>query len=415
MRRLLSLAEPARTAFAVSLVFGTTSAILGVHMPYLPVWLDWVGLSPSEIALLGSVPLFVRVVATPLAGFYADRWGRPALFVVLFSWATFAAFAVLAQGRSFPVLLAATILFACAWTPVLPLAEAVSMSAVRRSGLDYGRMRLWGSITFIATNVAGGWMLERLGAPSIVWLIGGLCLLSAIAAGMLLTTEASTSAGGGGTTVSRRISLGDLASLARRRSFLLFLLASGAVQSAHAVFYVFGILHWRATGISAEWAGALWAVSIVVEVLLFAYSRSVVERIGPVQLIVLGCVAAIVRWTIMGLDPSLLWLIPLQMAHALTYGASHLGAFHYMSRTVPEHQLGTAQAIHAAVAGGIANGLVILSIGPLYANFGGRAYWAMTLVALVGLLAALGIERPAQRAADQPHSSGAEGKTRAPS
>lgn len=392
MRGLLRLAEPARTAAAVALVFGTTSAIIGVHMPYLPVWLDWAGLSPSEIALLGSVPLFVRVLATPLAGFYADRWGRPALMVLILSWATFLAFVLLAQGRSFVFLLVATIVFACVWTPVLPLCETVSMGVVRRFGLDYGRMRLWGSVTFIITNVLGGWALERLGAPSIVWMIGALCLLSALAAHTLTASDASASAAQVG-TVAPRISLSDVASLARQRSFLFFLLATGAVQSAHAVFYVFGILHWRANGISAEWAGALWAVSILFEVLLFAYSRAVLRWIGPVQLIALGCAAAIVRWVIMGLEPSLLALVPLQMAHALTYGASHLGAVHFLARTIPDHQLGTAQAIHAAVAGGIANGLVILSVGPLYESFGGRAYWAMALVALIGLLACLGIDR----------------------
>lgn len=392
MRGLLRLAEPARTAVSVALVFGTTSAIIGVHMPYLPVWLDWAGLSPSEIALLGSVPLFVRVLATPLAGFYADRWGRPALMVLILSWATFLAFVLLAQGRSFVFLLGATIVFACVWTPVLPLCETVSMGVVRRFGLDYGRMRLWGSVTFIITNVLGGWALERLGAPSIVWMIGALCLLSALAAHMLTASDASASVAQVG-MVAPRISLSDVGSLARQRSFLFFLLATGAVQSAHAVFYVFGILHWRANGISAEWAGALWAVSILFEVLLFAYSRAVLRWIGPVQLIALGCAAAIVRWVLMGLDPSLLALVPLQMAHALTYGASHLGAVHFLARTIPDHQLGTAQAIHAAVAGGIANGLVILSVGPLYESFGGRAYWAMALVALIGLLACLGIDR----------------------
>lgn len=392
MRGLLRLAEPARTAVSVALVFGTTSAIIGVHMPYLPVWLDWAGLSPSEIALLGSVPLFVRVLATPLAGFYADRWGRPALMVLILSWATFLAFVLLAQGRSFVFLLVATIVFACVWTPVLPLCETVSMGVVRRFGLDYGRMRLWGSVTFIITNVLGGWALERLGAPSIVWMIGALCLLSALAAHMLTASDASASVAQVG-MVAPRISLSDVGSLARQRSFLFFLLATGAVQSAHAVFYVFGILHWRANGISAEWAGALWAVSILFEVLLFAYSRAVLRWIGPVQLIALGCAAAIVRWVLMGLDPSLLALVPLQMAHALTYGASHLGAVHFLARTIPDHQLGTAQAIHAAVAGGIANGLVILSVGPLYESFGGRAYWAMALVALIGLLACLGIDR----------------------
>ena len=86
-------------------------------------------------------------------------------------------------------------------------------------------------------------------------------------------------------------------------------------------------------------------------------------------------------------------LVPLQMAHALTFAASHIGAIHYLTRTVPEHQMGTAQALYSAVTGGLATGVVMLSIGPLYANFGGRAYWAMALVSLIGLAASLAIGR----------------------
>ena len=86
------------------------------------------------------------------------------------------------------------------------------------------------------------------------------------------------------------------------------------------------------------------------------------------------------------------------MAHALTFGSSHIGAIHYLTRTVPEHQMGTAQALYSAFTGGIATGVAMLAIGPLYANFGGRAYWAMALVSLAGLAASVAISRkPAAR------------------
>ena len=46
----------------------------------------------------------------------------------------------------------------------MPLIETVAMTGVRTAGLDYGRMRLWGSITFIVANFVGGWLIEALGA-----------------------------------------------------------------------------------------------------------------------------------------------------------------------------------------------------------------------------------------------------------
>ena len=84
----------------------------------------------------------------------------------------------------------------------------------------------------------------------------------------------------------------------------------------------------------------------------------------------------------MGFDPPLALLVVLQLLHALTFGATHIGAVHFISRAVPETQSGTAQALYAAVTGGIVMGGTMLAAGPLYAAYGGRAYWAMAAVAV---------------------------------
>ena len=155
------------------------------------------------------------------------------------------------------------------------------------------------------------------------------------------------------------------------------------MQAAHAVFYTFGTLHWRAQGLSADWCGALWAISIVVEIGLFAFSRrGGASASAPSQLIALGAAAGggalDRRWA--SIRRSLL-LVPLQVLHGLTFGAAHLGAIHFMARTVPEGQAGTAQALYASVDGGVGMGAAMLLAGPLYADFGGRAYWAMAALA----------------------------------
>ena len=65
-------------------------------------------------------------------------------------------------------------------------------------------------------------------------------------------------------------------------------------------------------------------------------------------------------------------------------------------KTVPEAQAGTAQALYASVVGGVAMGAAMLLAGPLYADFGGRAYWAMAALGAVGLVASFGLMRRAQ-------------------
>jgi PPP family 3-phenylpropionic acid transporter len=271
----------------------------------------------------------------------------------------------------------------------MPLTETVAMSGVRAAGLDYGRMRLWGSLSFIAASFVGGWVVERLGAGSAIWLVViGAALTTAAAHGLaqpigLGRLKAATS--------PPRLSLADAASLVRSRPFLIFLAAAGLTSASHAVFYTFGTLQWRSVGLSTGWSGTLWAISIVAEIALFAYSAAVVARIGPVALIALGAGAAIVRWLAMGFDPPLALLVVLQLLHALTFGATHIGAVHFISRAVPETQSGTAQALYASVTGGIVMGGTMLAAGPLYAAYGGRAYWAMAALAVVALLASFAL------------------------
>ena len=99
--------------------------------------------------------------------------------------------------------------------------------------------------------------------------------------------------------------------------------------------------------------------------------------------------AAVVRWALMSLSPPLALLVPLQTLHTLTYGASHLGAMHFISRAVPVSAQGTAQALYATVASGLLMGGATLVSGWLYARVGGHAYLAMAAMAAAGLAGAL--------------------------
>jgi PPP family 3-phenylpropionic acid transporter len=381
---------PLRLATRVSLLFAAVFTVAGTHLPYLPVWLDWAGLSAREIAVIVALPMLVRVIATPVIAFAADRAGDHRRYMLVLAGIALAAALALTQGGSFWPILALSLLFAIATFTIMPLTETVAMGGVRAAGLDYGRMRLWGSLSFIAASFCGGWALDRLGPPAVVWLLVGGAMLTALAAHALPRPMGDSPPAAVG---RRRIGLTDALALMRSRLFLTFLLAVGAVQAAHAAFYTFGTLHWAAQGLSSGWAGSLWAVGVTVEIGLMAFSGAVVRRIGAAELIVLGAAASVVRWLAMGLDPPLAALVALQALHGVTYGATHIGAFYLLTRAVPESQAGTAQALYASITAGIAMGGATLLSGQLYATYGGRTYWAMAAIAGVGLAVSVALRK----------------------
>jgi PPP family 3-phenylpropionic acid transporter len=333
--------------------------------------------------------MLVRVAVTPAVAFAADHSGDHRRFLIVLAWAGLAAALALAQSASFWPILVLSVLFAVATATVMPLTETVAMTGVKAAGLDYGRMRLWGSLSFIAATFCGGLLVDRFGAPAAVWLVVAGAALTVLAAHGL-----ARPIGLGrlkAATAQPRIRLADAAGLLRSRLFLTFLLAVGAVQAAHATFYTFGTLHWAAQGYSNGWSGALWAIGVAAEIVLLAFSGAAVRLIGAIELIVLGAGAAVLRWLAMGFDPPLVLLVPLQVLHAVTYGATHIGAFYFMTQALPERHAGTAQALYASITAGIAMGGAMLLSGQLYAAHGGRTYWAMAAIAAVGLAAGLAL------------------------
>jgi len=389
----LALPERERRAMAVrvGLMFAAIFFITGTVVPYLPVWLAWRELTAREIAIISACPLLVRVLVTPAIAFAADRRGEHRRFLVLFAWAALASQLLLAQARGFYPILLAYLLMALSWTSIMPLAEAIAVKGMQAVSLDYGRARLWGSISFTAAALAGGWLIERTNPQALFWLLLAGSILFTGAAHHL--TEPAAPQRARTAEAETRLSPRAVAALLGSRQFLLFLLAAGAIQAAHAAFYTFGTLHWTALGISTLVAGQLWTVGIAAEILVFAYSAPLLRRIAPEALLLIAAAGAVARWTAMAFDPPVWLLFGLQALHGLTFGATHVGSIHVLARLAPQGQGGTAQAVYAAVTSGILLGGATLVVGPLYAEYAGGAYFAMAALAALGLLAALALAR----------------------
>lgn len=370
-------------AARISLFYWAIFLIIGLVTPFLPIWLDSRGLSVTEISIAGALPLFVRIVATPMVAYLADRSGDHRRVVIILAWSGLACTVLLSQSfHLWPIILLSTLMMLTT-SSIMPLTETVAMRAVRAHGLDYGRMRLWGSISFIVATLIGGAAIERWTGSVVIWLLIGAIAMTALAAHALPRPEGSAT-----TSARPRISRADVAALVTSRLFLLFLAAAGLVQAAHAVFYVYGVLHWRSLGLSATWTGVLWAIAVIAEILLFARSGAVLKILSPLGLIALGACAAIVRWIAMAFDPPFAALVALQVLHALTFGATHIGTVHFIAQNIPPERAGTAQALQASVTAGIAMGGATLLAGQLYGPFGAKSYLAMAVLGALGLLAA---------------------------
>ena len=374
----------------VSLFFGALFFVYGMFVPYLPVWLDFSGLTATEISIVIAAPFFIRIAATPCVTFLADRIGNYRLVVVVLAWSALASALLLTQMSGYAAILVVAVAFLLATTSMMPLTETIAIASVRTAGLDYGRMRLWGSIAFIVANLTGGLLIDELGGGVGVWLLVVAAAFAVVSAHQL-PGPPPTVAASSAPRMSWRTSLPM--QLIRSPPVVFFLIALGCLHGAHATFYSLGAVEWKSQGLSGTWIGALWAIGVTAEVILFAYSGALARRVGAAPLILAGAAAAVLRWTAMAFDPPLAVLIPLQSLHALTFGATHVGAMLFIARAVPHTGTGSAQAFYAVVAAGLGVGAVGLASGPLYAAYGGRMYFLPAALALIGFAAGLVLQK----------------------
>jgi len=373
----------------IALYFAAMFVIYGVLIPFLPVWLDGRGLDANEVAIVMAVPFILRLAVTPTVAIFADRLGAHRLLIIASAWAALAASLALGGMTGFwPILLIAAPLSLAAAT-MMPLVEAIAVKGVRLYALDYGRMRLWGSLSFVVVGLIVGALIDRSGSEAALWVMIAGTLLTVAAAHALPHAPAAAAADETAPATPPRSVTREVLRLLRMPVFLAFLIAASAVQASHAMFYTFGALHMRDQGISGAWVGALWAIGVLAEVALFAVAGSRFRHLKPDTLLAIGAAAAILRWAVMTLDPPLALLIPLQLLHALTYGATHLGAILFVARAVPDDVSGTVQALYATFASGVAMGIATWASGPLFNAYKGGAYASMAGLAAASLAAAL--------------------------
>ncbi len=364
-------------AFAVprlALFYGGFFLVIGVLMPFWPLWLKSRGLAATEIGMVLAAGMWIKVLINPFTSGLADRLGERKRVIVVLSVMAFASFTLFAFVHGFWPVLMVSVLFFGFWAPMIPLGESLTMLTADRVALDYGRIRLWGSLSFIIAAGAAGKILAGRPVDLVYWLVLGAVGVAMGFCFLLPDIRAPRAPG-------RRLLILDVL---RDKSFLILLAAAGMVQTSHAVYYAFGTLHWRAAGYTETVIGALWAEGVIAEIILFAFSGLVVRRFGPARLLMIAGVAAMVRWVVIGTTTALPALIAVQFLHAFTFGASHLAAVYFIARRVPKALSATAMALYSSIVMGIGMGGSLWAAGRLYADFGGRAYLAMAVLGFLG-------------------------------
>jgi len=304
--------------------------------------------------------------------------------VVLLAAVSVAVFVAFIPARGFTWILALHLLAAASFPLLVPLAESQTLAAVYRHSLDYGRIRLWGSLAFIAGSLATGGLIAAYDAEWVLWLVLGPLALTFFVA-VALPGRAVTGTPG---DAAEDVSLRRVLRLFTQRGTVTLLCASALIQASHAAYYGFSSLAWRAAGIGETTIAVLWTEGVVAEILFFAFSRRLADRLAPGTLMMAAGLLGCLRWTVTGLSSDIAALAAVQVLHAATFAATHLAAMHYITRTTPPRLAASMQSLYSALSGGLVMGGTMLLAGSLYESGPGLPFLAMAGLSLAAAVLA---------------------------
>ncbi|MBF0284770.1 MAG: MFS transporter [Magnetococcales bacterium] len=372
---------PGREYWSLAAFYGFFFASLGVWVPYWPLYLKELGLNAEEIGLIFAAGLGIRALGTPVWGRWADLHSRHGVTLITV-WLALLLFTLFYGVERFWPLLGVTAAYSLFHSGPLALTEATAMEVTVRRGGDYGRVRVWGSMGFVAAVLAMGPLIDLWGVDATLHAMTAM-LLGMAGTALFLPHPARRDAPSRGR--------GAGGSLFARPAVRWFFLSVMLMQFSHAGYYGFFSLRLQSAGYSETVIGLLWSLGVAAEIVFMRYSRGWMARFGGDRLMVWSLGLAAGRWVILA---AVVWwpVVALsQLLHAFTFGAFHLGAVRRTHEAASEENRGVAQAWYASLSHGVGGGLGMVLSGVLYHRWGAEAlFGVMAAAAAAGL--AVGIK-----------------------
>lgn len=326
---------------------------VGCFTPYFGLYLKAHGFDAWRIGIVMAAMPLMRMLAPALWGLLADRFGHKARLVRGAMTVSAFAFSGFLLADSFVAMIIVMLVMSFFWSAALPLVEALTLRHLSHAPERYGRVRLWGSVGFIATVQGTGVALDMWQPSIVVWL--SLALLGATSAISFAIPE--------DVTTPHRAHGGERMRDALARPVVMAIMLGGMLMSvAHAPLYTFLSIHLVDHGYSKGAVGALWSLGVCAEIVVFAFMPRLLG-VCSLRMLLMACFGlAAVRFALIGWAAQFaLVIVFAQLLHAASFGAHHAASVTALNRWFAPQRQGVVQALFGSIsygAGGIIGGVL---------------------------------------------------------
>jgi PPP family 3-phenylpropionic acid transporter len=359
--------------------------ILGIYLPYFNLYCYHLDFTGFQIGVLSSIRTLATAVFPLVWGALADRFRmrRPIyIFCTLLSTGIWAFYLL---TTDFFVMFAITVFYGVFHAPLISFLESFSMDLLGDEKDRYGRLRAWGSISFILTVVLVGKAVDAFSTRIILVLILAGKLLFFFMATRLPKTAPAAAAS----------PFAESARSLAARKVVVFLVAAFLMLFSHGTYYGFFSIHLENLGFSGTFIGLTWALASGAEILVMINSQRIFRRFSYEQVLLLSFAAAGLRWLTLYFAASALLILATQLLHAFTYGSFHVASILYIDKLAPAEAKTLGQAVNNAVTYGLGIMTGFFLNGYLFDILGAQPLFAISglLAWMGGLLLLLNVKR----------------------
>jgi MFS transporter, PPP family, 3-phenylpropionic acid transporter len=348
--------------------------VLGIFLPYFNLYCYHLGFSGVQIGVLAALRSIALVLFPLIWGVLADRFNQRRPIYILCNFASTVIWGAYLFTVDFWPMLIITACYGMFYAPIIALLEATTMDVLAKEKKSYGRIRAWGSISFIGMVLILGKVIDLFAVDIILILIFAGSLILAFVSLKIPPTK----------TRKEALLTRDARSLFDRR-VIVFLFCGFLMLASHGAYYGFFSIHLENLGYGSTFIGIAWALASSAEILVMIQSDRIFNRFSLENVLFFSMLAAAVRWTILFFAASAEVILLSQLLHALTYGTFHMASILYIDRLAPAKAKTLGQAVNNALTYGLGLMVAFFVDGYLYETIGSVALFLMSsVIALCG-------------------------------
>ena len=365
-----------RLKFIISSQYFIYFGVLGIFLPYFNLYCYHLGFTGLQIGILSSLRSLAMVLFPLIWGSLADRFQIRKPIYILCTFLSASIWSLYLTYAEFWPMLLITALYGIFYAPIISFLEAVTMDVLGKEKKSYGRIRAWGSISFIGMVLVLGKIIDLYSVDIILILIlAGSLIMAAISIRIpaFIAQKQDLLQPGAGSLLQGRV--------------MVFLFCAFLMLVSHGAYYGFFSIHLENLGYGSTFIGVAWALASTAEILVMIKSKKIFDRFSLENVLFFSFLVAAARWMVLFFAGSTVVILASQILHAVTYGSFHMASILYIDRLAPDQAKTLGQAVNNALTYGLGLMVGFFVNGYVYEITGSHTLFLMSaLIALAGAM-----------------------------